>query len=43
MKDQKNLNEKEQLAFKGEFKSLGGSATASSSPAKSRSSFGSSR
>jgi len=29
------------LAFKGQFTSLGGSATASSSPTKTRSSFGS--
>ena len=38
MKDLKVVQDREVLGFKGEFKSLGG--TASSSPGKSRGGFG---
>ena len=41
MRDLKKNQEKEVLAFKGQFKSLGGTATAASSPTKTGSSMGS--
>ena len=43
MNDLKVAQEKEVLAFKGEYKSLGGAATGTSSPTKTISSLGSTK